>query len=151
MNEVVAQKQKIPSMNMAALSTVKRLEDRLLTMPQVDIETSHVLHGGMYSRTITIPAGVVLTGAVVKIPTMLVIDGDVDVYIGMAADRLTGHNVIAASAGRKQAFYAYMDTKVTMIFPTEAKTVEQAEMEFTDDYADLMSRKGTNQVLITGE
>jgi hypothetical protein len=64
-----------------------------------------------------------------------------------------GYAVLPASAGRKQAFVAQADTRLTMVFPTSAKTVEQAEREFTDEIYLLGSRHGAaaNHVVITGE
>ncbi len=59
--------------------------------------------------------------------------------------------MFAASAGRKQAYIAHKDTFLTMSFKTNAKTVEEAEAEFTDDHERLMSRNGVNKIVITGE
>ncbi|SRR6266436_7948501 len=42
---------------------VQRLEDRLLTMPQAAIETTHTFLPGKYERAIRIPPWTVLTGA----------------------------------------------------------------------------------------
>lgn len=42
---------------------VKALEYELMAMPQADIITTHTFLPGIYERTITIPAWVVLTGA----------------------------------------------------------------------------------------
>src|ERR1700675_2282986 len=46
--------------------SVERLEREVLKLPQVDLRTTHVLAGCVYARTIFIPAGTVLTGAVHK-------------------------------------------------------------------------------------
>ncbi|MDR0439472.1 MAG: hypothetical protein LBI59_00590 [Candidatus Accumulibacter sp.] len=140
-----------PAMSDASVDKVRRLETWLLDLPQVDIPTRHVIHAGMYARTITIPAGTVITGALIKVPTMLVVFGDCTVFVGESSLRLTGHHVVPASAGRKQVFVAFEDTTLTMIFPTQAKTVEEAEAEFTDEFARLLSRHDKNEVVITGE
>lgn len=137
-----------------AIARVANLEKMILGLPQVKIHTHHVIHAGMYARTIVIPAGVVLTGALVKRPTLLMVIGDVLVSRGDEEGvRITGSAVIPASAGRKQVFIAHADTTVTMVFPTQATTIEQAESEFTDDTDMLMSRRDpeTNNVIITGE
>ena len=34
--------------------SVRRMEAHLLKLPQIDLSTSHVVHGGMCARTITI-------------------------------------------------------------------------------------------------
>lgn len=141
-------------MNPDAIERVSVLERRMLEHPQAEIETLHVLHAGMYARTIAIPAGTVLTGALVKVPTMLVVAGNVRVSRGEEeALHIVGVSVVPASAGRKTAFLAYEDTVVTMLFPTEATTVAAAEAEFTDDHERLMSRNDPerNTIIITGE
>jgi hypothetical protein len=143
----------IPAMSDAAIENVRRPEKLARGLPQVALETNHVIHAGLYARTILVPAGVMITGALVKIATLLVVQGDVIVYVDGAPVHLQGHAVLAASAGRKQAFLARVDTHLTMIFPTRAKTVEDAEREFTDEVDLLASRRDTNhsQTMITGE
>lgn len=141
----------IPAMSPAALDNVRALESAVLEQPQVVLTTHHVLHGGMYARTITIPANAVLTGALIEIPTLLIFDGDSEVYLNGESVRLIGHHVLPASAGRKQAFRTYADTHLTMVFPTAAKTVEEAEQQFTNEVDRLGSRRDENHVVLTGE
>lgn len=143
----------IAPMSAGQIANVAALEQEILACPQVAIKTHHVLHAGMYSRTILLPAGVILTGALIKIATQLLISGDVLVSRGDEAMRITGHAVLPASAGRKQAFVSYQETSVTMVFPTKATSVEQAEAEFTDETDMLFSRRDPdlNTTVITGE
>lgn len=147
----------LPATTPDALAKICELEEFVLAQPQLDIVTWHVLHAGIYSRTIMVPgAGPdmvnVLTGALIKIPTTLVVSGKCSVLIGDADEILIdGYHVFAAAAGRKQAFIAHEDTWLTMSFKTDARTVEEAEVEFTDDHERLMSRRGVNHVIITGE
>jgi hypothetical protein len=135
-----------------AIDIVRKLENVLLDFPQVKLDTSHVLHAGMYARTVTIPKGVVATGAFVKIPTVLIVQGHCKIYIGDNTTDLIGYKVIPASANRKQAVYACEDTSVTMIFATNANSVEEAEMEFTDEFSSLMSNNdlAENKYITTG-
>lgn len=153
MNELAVHTAKIQPMSDTAIGKVYALERVTGFMEQADIETYHVLHGGMYARTIKIPGGVVLTGALVKIPTTLVINGDVTVYVDNDEILVTGYQVIPASAHRKQAFITHSDTLLTMVFPTSAATIEEAEDEFTEEASLLMSRKSDakNFINITGE
>lgn len=146
-----ATRPRFPAMSDEAVGKVRELEERALTAPQVEVETWHVLHAGMYARTIRIPAGVVLTGALIKRATLLVFHGHASVFIGDGEIELAGHHVIPASAGRKQAFIAHAVTDLTMLFPTTAATVEEAEAEFTDEADRLLSRHGVNHITITGE
>lgn len=144
---------RIPAMSPQAIDKVRALEAITRELPQVNIATDHVLHGGMYARTICIPAGVVLTGVFIRVPTILVVAGDVTVNAGDAPVRLSGYHVLAASAHRRQAFFAHTDTRLTMVFTTQAKTVAEAEDEFTNEAHLLLSRKpgAINRINITGE
>lgn len=144
---------RIPSMTESAVAKVRQLEAEAASRPQVRIKTGHIIHGGMYARTIFIPADVLITGVQIKLATMLILQGDVLAYIGdSGAIRLEGYNVLPGSKGRKQAFLALADTYLTMIFPTGATTVEAAEREFTDEFDLLAShRDDCNETVITGE
>lgn len=132
----------LPAMSAQAVDMVRRLEDELIGMPQVDIATTHVLHAGMYARTIVIPAGVVLTGALIKLDTVVIVNGNCTVFVGGdQPQHLFGYHVMQAAAGRKQVFLAHDETHVTMLFPSTAPTVEDAENEFTDEAHRLLSRR----------
>lgn len=153
MNDLISSGVRIPPMSLESIGKVRQLEAITQQLPQVDIATDHVLHGGMYARTICIPAGVVLTGAFIKIPTLLIFNGDATVNAGDDAMTLSGYHVIPASKHRRQAFLAHEDTYLTMLFPTSAITVEEAEDEFTNEAHLLFSRKSdaVNHIRITGE
>lgn len=140
----------IPAMTPAAIAKVREIEDFMLaTQPQFDLPMLHVLHAGMYARTAFMPAGTMMTGALIKLATLLVINGDCLIWLGEEARRLTGFNVVPASAGRKQGFRALSDTHITMLFPTTAQTVSDAEREFTDEWERLAPGDATT--IITGD
>lgn len=141
----------LPPTNDAGIQKVKRITELCLLQSQTDITTHHIIHGGMYSRTILLPKGTLLTGALIKIATILIISGDVLAYVGEDIIEYHGYNVLPGSAGRKQAFLAQEDTCMTMIFPTAVQTVQEAEQEFTDEAAMLFSRYNDNTIIITGE
>lgn len=143
----------IRSMSPAQVTAVRRLESAVRELPQVAINTHHAIHAGTYSRTIRIPAGVLLTGAEIKCATLLVFNGHAHVTLGDEVVELLGYNVIPAMAGRKQAFLALEDCHLTMIFASSAASVEAAESQFTDEPHLLMSRQpgAHNSVIITGE
>lgn len=154
MNDLAITENRIPAMSQCAIDKVRALEAcSAALLPQVNIATSHVLHAGVYSRTVMIPAGVMITGALIKINTTLLICGHVHVFLDDETVEINGYRVLAASAHRKQAFVAVTDTYLTMLFATAAKTVQQAEDEFTDEPHILMSRTvdAINSILVTGE
>ena len=143
----------LPAMSEATLAKVRALEDKALALPQVLTETHHVLHAGLYTRTLLLPRGTMITGALIKIATLVIVAGDALVWLGENDRRLKGYNILTASAGRKQAFFALDDSHITMIFPTDAGDVESAEIEFTDEHHLLASRRedARNLTIITGE
>ena len=118
----------------------------------VEVPTDHLIHAGMYVRTVIVPQDMVLTGALMKRATIVIVVGSAAVLAGDEWLELEGYNVIPASAGRKQVFVSRSPLIITMLFPTQAKTVEDAEAEFTDEAAGLLSRRqNSNRVVITGE
>jgi len=94
----------------------------------------HTLHGGVYTRTARVPAGVEFTSALIKIPTTVIVHGDLLVLIDGQFSRFTGLNVLPAAAGRRQHMGTLAQTDITMIFPTSALSVQEAEQEFTDEW-----------------
>lgn len=141
----------LPSVTSTGLKRVNALAAQIKQHPEVPITTKHLLHGGLYARTILIPAGTVLAGALIKIATTLIVEGHCKVFMGDETRELKGYNVLAGSAGRKQAFMAMSDTNMTMLFATECTTVEACEEAFTDEAEQLISRHCLNEVLNTGE
>lgn len=130
----------LQTMTDEAVAMVRRAERAAMAMPQVTLETRHHLHAGLYARTVRVPAGVAITGAFIKIPTLLIVNGRCEVFTGSEVLEMDGHHVLQASAGRKQVFLAHADTDITMVFATSATTVEAAEEEFTDE-ADLLQTR----------
>ena len=142
----------IPTMSDNSVSRVVALEDELSELPQIETSTDHVLHAGMYARTITMPANSVLTGALIKIDTVVIVSGDITMFVGDAPFKFSGYNVLPAMAGRKSAILAHTETHITMLFATSVATVEEAEEEFTSETEKLGSRKfgNANTIITTG-
>lgn len=119
----------------------KAVESEALKQEQVEIETTHNFHAGIYSRTILIPKGVLITGALITIDTLLTIAGHCIVFNGPnGATEYKGYNIIKGMAGRKNVFYALQDTYLTMQFATKSIDVDSAEREFTSEIDKLASR-----------
>lgn len=109
----------------------------MLTQPQVDLSTTHLVHAGMYARTILIPADTLLTGALTNCDNVCVVVGDITVTTDEGTVRLTGHHVIPARAGFKRAGLAHADTYWTTFMRTEEQEVSDIERQMTDE-ADML-------------
>lgn len=142
----------MPALSGGMLEKLKTLEDDLKKFQQAEFKTLHIIHGGMYSRTVLVPADHIIVGVLVKVPTQVIVAGTCDVLTGDMMKRISGYNVLPGQAGRKGVFVAITDIFITMIFKTNAKTVEEAEREFTDETDNLAShRQECDNVFVTTE
>ena len=123
------------------LAKTLALRDRIAELPPVEIPTEHFLHGGLYVRTCLVPANAVIAGAIIKVPTVVTVSGKCCLTVGNVVRMIDGYAVLRGLPGRSQVFRAYEDTYITMSFVTKAKTVEEAEEEFTDEFESLLSRR----------
>lgn len=141
MFNVTAVNSSIKAMSDEHIEKIKKLEMVAATLPQLPLSTAHTLHAGVYIRTLDIPPGVLVVGALIKIPTCVIIQGNILVETGEEVVKLSGYNIFEAAAHRKQAVVSLSDCHVSMIFATAAKTVGEAEKEFTDEVENLMTSK----------
>lgn len=109
-------------------------------LEQLICVTEHTLHSGVYTRTVFMPKGSVSAGVVISVPTTLILQGKMAIYIGDEVKHIDGYNVITALGNRKQIAYAIEDSYATLIFKTNAKTIIEAEQEMTEECDRLMSR-----------
>jgi hypothetical protein len=129
----------IPSTPKELIERIRKFEDKALEEPQVDLKIKQSIHAGIYSRSISLKCGTLVTGALIKIETNLITSGDLLMLTDVGNSiRLTGYNCLQAEANRKQVFYAYDNSNITMYFKTNATTFSEAEKEFTDEYEKLL-------------
>ena len=152
MTEALATCNTLPATSSELVEKICAVEKHVRGMEQIVVQTEHVLHAGMYARTVRLDANVLIVGVMIKRPTMLVVMGKAQVFAGDRWYSIDGYNVIPASAGRKQMYVTTAPTEITMLFPTKAKTVEEAEAEFTDEVESLISGNHENDlIVITGD
>lgn len=118
------------------------LKEELVANPdaEVEIPCEQHLHAGFYSRTIFIPKDTVAVGVTITKDTQLVIAGHVLMNDGTHVVEIDGYRVLECKAGRAQIARTLEDTYMTMSFATDAKTVREAEDEFTDEPEQLLTR-----------
>lgn len=149
MTQVVVSGNHLPTMSDDEIAVARRLEEEVRQMPQIEMPTDHVLHGGMYARTVMLPAGHVLVGVVVQVETIVIFNGVADVLTGPDVVRLEGYQVIPASAFRKQVYVAHEDCHITAVFATNAQSVTEAEEQATNEASSLLSRRHGSENRIT--
>jgi len=93
---------------------IYRLEDELLKLPQVDMPVEHTFCNGLYARTMHIPAGTVLTGAVHKDESFfLVRKGNLIVTTDDGTAQIGPGFMSITQANTKRAGVAMTDVEVT--------------------------------------
>lgn len=135
------------------LARLALIHERTLAFPQAEITTAHLLHGGMYTRTIRLDPQTIMNGSLIRKATVLIVQGSCAVLAGDEVLELAGYNVLPGCAGRKQTFVTRGPVEMTMIFPTQAQTVAEAEDEIFAEADQLISRKdgSRDQITITGQ
>lgn len=138
--DVMAKGDLLPS-TAGGIAEVKALEVLNLERPPAEVPTEHFIHAGCYVRTCRIPAGVLLTSALIKVPTVVIIHGNVVVRADGESRLVRGSAVLRGMAGRKVAYFAETDTEITMVYATRQASPEDCEPEFTDEFDQLLTRR----------
>lgn len=108
----------VQSKKATAQQKAKRLEESLLSVPQVDCPVEHYFAPGVWARQITIPAGVVLVGAIHKTDNLAVLSkGTILLVTDEQPVELTAPCTVMVRAGQKNAAVAVTDAVWTNFFP----------------------------------
>lgn len=99
------------------------------------------IHGGIYTRTMFLPKGAMILGALIKIPTTLTISGVCIVSDGVNILNVSGYTTMFGEPHRRSIFYAMEDTYVSMMCKVKATDIHDAEREFTDEWELLTTNK----------
>ena len=93
---------------------IYRLEAQLLALPQVEMPVEHHHCAGLYARTMHIPAGTVLTGAVHRHECFFVVrQGLLYVTTDNGVRKLKAGDMFVTPAGTKRAGVAMSECVVT--------------------------------------
>lgn len=120
-----------------------RLYELLQAEPEnaFDPPIQHFLHGGIYTRTMFLPKGCAMLGALIKVPTTCVIHGDIILSNGINSVRSTGFATYQGVPNRRCFAYAIEDTYFTTHNVSKATTLDEAQKEFTDEWYLLTTYK----------
>lgn len=127
--------------DMALLMSMRDRIDEMAAVAPCVFPTEQMLHAGCYVRTCICPAGSILAGAVIKVPTVVVVHGVCSVTTGYKTLHIDGFAVLKGAAGRATVWRATTETTITMVFASEATSCEAAEEEFTDEFQKLFTRR----------
>lgn len=94
------------------------IDAALSKAPQLDMLVKHDFADGLMARTLTIPAGTLLTSRLhMTKHVSIVSEGEITVWgDGVEPEIVTGHCVIVAGAGTRRIGYAHRTTIWTTIF-----------------------------------
>lgn len=113
---------------------VEALQVELSKLPQVELPTEHIFHGGMYCRQVWRPAGTLIVGKVHKKEHFyMVVYGTVAVTTDDGVQYVTGPHLITSSPGTKRAVYAETDAMCMTIHRVDSTTVEAVEDELVEE------------------
>ena len=127
--------------DMALLMSMRERIDQMAVDSPCTFPTEDMLHAGCYVRTCVCPAGSILAGAVIKVPTVVVVHGVCSVTTGSKTIHIDGFAVLKGAAGRASVWRATTETTITMVYASKATSCEAAEEEFTDEFQQLLTRK----------
>jgi len=129
-----------PSLDFSEYENIQRVEiiEWIMTQIYDDIaDTLPVrewLHGGMYSRELTIPAGTLLTGKIHTTDHVFNLSkGKLLVLANDKMETIEAPTFIEVNAGSKKIGYAYTDCVCTTTNTTQKTTIQEAFEEATAD------------------
>jgi hypothetical protein len=111
------------------IDKIQRFEDMLFKLPQVPLQTTHEFCDGIYARTLCIPAGVVLTGAIHRSENFLLVrSGDITVWTEEGMKRAQAGAMVKSLPGAKRVGYAHSDTLLTTFHPNPTNETDPEEL-----------------------
>lgn len=131
---------------------VERLEGILAQAPQVECPTRHHFAPGVYAREMTIPAGVIATGAVHKTEHLSIVVGHCWLTTDEGPKEFIGHHTFVSKPGAKRALHAITDTVMTTIHPTTETNLDRlCELLTESTSAELLGGAQNKQLQHQGE
>lgn len=117
------------------------VEDAILSaseVDRVDADLGHSLKDGLYARTMTLPAGITLTGLVHRKACLTILqEGSISVLTEEGAATLTAPAMFWSRAGLRRLGQTHTRVVWTTLHAVESKTLDGIEAElFSYDYLD---------------
>ena len=126
---------------------ILHLEDALKELPnqlEADSLTKHYFAPGIYTRSLFIPAGSVMTGKIHRHEVMnVLVFGTIRATTDDGMKTLTGPYIFNSKPGTKKAVCAITDCLWLNIHPTESTDLEEIEKEFIVPSFEALEKEDT--------
>lgn len=132
---------------------VAALEEAIQSQPQVDCPVKHHFAPGVYLREMTIPTGVLLTGAVHKTCHLSMLSkGHIYLVGDTGTTELKAPATVLSQPGTKRAIYAVEEAVWTTIHATDTVDLDALVEELTEAKSDeLLGGANNKQLLCAAE
>lgn len=133
----------LPAIPAEMRQKIDRLEQVMLSMPQLEIEPKHYFADGLYAREIFVPKGTTLTGKIHKTEHLNIISqGDISVMTEHGIKRIKAPYTMVSKPGTKRVGYAHEDTVWTTIHASPERDLDKLEaLLIAPTYDELIEQK----------
>jgi quercetin dioxygenase-like cupin family protein len=131
---------------------VEHLEEVLTRAPQIECPVRNIFAPGIYAREMTIPKGVVVTGAVHKTEHLNIVSkGHLAVVTDDGVKDLRAGAIFVSKPGAKKAAYAIEETLYITVHATDETDVDKlVELLTESTSAQLLGGAENKQLSVSG-
>lgn len=127
-----------------------RLQEEMMSCPQVECQIREHFAPGLYAREITIPKGACLIGAIHKTKNMAVLSrGRLRVVTDSGDVEIAAHTVMTVEPGSRNAVFALEDSVWTNYHPTTETDPDKLVEMFTHSRREELAGGPRNQQLLS--
>ncbi|WP_318827049.1 hypothetical protein [Burkholderia cepacia] len=128
---------------------VEALESQIEKLPQAECPVRHIFAPGIYAREMTIPAGVVLTGAVHRTEHLNIVSkGRITVSTDDGMKEVCAPFTFVSMPGTKRVGYAHEETVWTTVHATTTTDLDALVEELTESTAQQLLGGSENVQLL---
>ena len=118
---------------------IQALQDEMVQMPQVELQTEHYFSEGMYCRKVRRPAGTIIVGKVHKKDHFFMcLSGEIIAWTEKGMKTLKAGDIIESKPGTKRVTMALTDAIGVTVHRTDKQDLDEIESELLElDHAAL--------------
>jgi len=131
---------------------IQRLQNEMITMPQVEVKTEHYFNGGMYCRKVTRPAGTLIVGKIHKCDHFFMCtSGEIIAWSEKGMVRLKAGDILESKAGTKRVTLAVVDSIGITVHKTSLTDLDEIEAELIEPEEGARYDSGNNIIPLKDE